>query len=280
MALIVSLLFSAPSVYAWGSEGHQIVGSIAQNYLDTNAATHVNSILSANQGQMSAVATWADSYKYTSAGAFSKPLHFVDIQDNPPTSCGYNEERDCSNANCINTAIQTYTEQLCDSTKNLNALKFLIHFFGDITQPLHNSYRDVGGNSDSVTYNGASTNLHHIWDTEMVQDRIAANTDQAAYVSNLIKAIDSGAYSSVKSTWVSSQAYNAASSYGNNLASIDYSKDSDIYDCSYTWVQYDANPSQDFSGSYYQGAAPIVDVQLAKGGYRLAKHLSAAFAKC
>ncbi|KAJ3314516.1 hypothetical protein HDV04_006055 [Boothiomyces sp. JEL0838] len=280
MTSALAILFCTKIVLAWGNEGHQIVGSIAQNYLNSNAASHVKSILSANQGQMAAVATWADTYKFTSAGAFSKPLHFVDIQDNPPSSCGYDESRDCAQGNCINTAIQTYTGQLCDSSKNLNALKFLIHFFGDITQPLHNSYRDVGGNSDQVNYNGASTNLHHIWDTEMVQDRISDNTNQATYISNLIKSIDSGAYKTVKASWVSSHPFNAASSFGNNLASIDYSKDSDVYDCSYTWVQFDANPSQDFSGSYYQGAAPIIDIQLAKGGYRLAQHLNAAFASC
>jgi len=45
------------------------------------------------------------------------------------------------------------------------ALKFLIHFFGDITQPLHCEALDVGGNTIDVTWNGASTNLHAVWDT-------------------------------------------------------------------------------------------------------------------
>ncbi|KAJ3275657.1 hypothetical protein HDV01_007660 [Terramyces sp. JEL0728] len=271
-------LFTAAPVNAWGVEGHAIVGSIAQSFLDSNAQSFVSQILSSSD--MASVASWADTYKYTSAGAFSKPLHFVDIQDSPPTSCGFNEVRDCTKAACINTAIQTYTEQLCDASQNAMALKFLIHFFGDVTQPLHNSYRDVGGNSDKVTYNGASTNFHHIWDSEMVIDRISANTNQATYVQSLIKRIQSGDYSSVAASWISSQAYNAKSQYGNNLASIDYSKDSDKFDCSYTWKNYDANPSADLSGAYYKGAASIIDMQLAKGGYRLAAQLNAAFAGC
>ncbi|KAJ3260142.1 hypothetical protein HK103_001218 [Boothiomyces macroporosus] len=277
---MLQFLLTAANVNAWGIEGHAIVGSIAQSFLNPNAISYVNQILSANNGDMSAVASWADTFKFTSAGAFSKPLHFVDIQDSPPTSCGFDEVRDCTNAACINTAIQTYTDQLCDSTQNLDALKFLIHFFGDITQPLHNSYRDVGGNSDRVTYNGASTNLHHIWDSQMVIDRISANTDQATYVQSLVNRIQSGDYASVASSWISSQPYNAKSQYGNNLASIEYSKDSDKFDCSYVWKNYDADPSADLSGAYYNGAASIIDLQLAKGGYRLANQLNAAFDGC
>ncbi|KAJ3314547.1 hypothetical protein HDV04_006086 [Boothiomyces sp. JEL0838] len=272
-------LILATSVNAWGSEGHAIVGSIAQNFLDSNAQSYVSKILASN-GDMAAVSSWADSYKFTTAGAFSKPLHYVDIKDAPPTTCGFDESRDCPNGGCINTAIQTYTNQLCDASTNLDALRFLIHFFGDITQPLHNSNRDVGGNSDKINYKGANTNLHHIWDTEMVQDRIAQNSDQATYVNNLISSITSGSYASQAASWISQHSYNAGSQYGNNLASIDYSIDSDTYGCSYVWSNYDANPSQDFSGSYFSGAASIIDVQLAKGGYRLAQHLNAAFAGC
>ncbi|KAJ3324261.1 hypothetical protein HDV06_000300 [Boothiomyces sp. JEL0866] len=272
-------LILATSVNAWGTEGHAIVGSIAQNFLDSNAQSYVNKILAGN-GDMAAVASWADSYKFTTPGAFSKPLHYVDIKDAPPTSCGFDESRDCPNGGCINTAIQTYTSQLCDASTNLDALRFLIHFFGDVTQPLHNSNRDTGGNGDKVNYKGKQSNLHHIWDTEMVQDRIAENSDQSSYVNQLVNSISSGNFASAASSWISQHPYDAGSQYGNNLASIDYSIDSDSYGCSYVWAQFDADPSQDFSGSYYQGAASIIDIQLAKGGYRLAKHLNAAFAGC
>lgn len=48
------------------------------------------------------------------------------------------------------------------------SLEFLIHFIGDITQPLHNDAEALGGNQISVLWNGAKTNLHSAWDTQMV----------------------------------------------------------------------------------------------------------------
>ncbi|KAJ3324262.1 hypothetical protein HDV06_000301 [Boothiomyces sp. JEL0866] len=276
----VAILAFTSVVSAWGNKGHAIVGSIAQSFLDTNAKAFVNSILAETNGDMAAVASWADDYKSTTEGAFSKPLHFVDIKDTPPTECGFDEVRDCVQGNCINTAIQTYTSQLCDSSTNFDALRFLIHFFGDLSQPLHNSFRLKGGNGANVRYNGKTSNLHHVWDTEMVEDRLKSHSGQGSYVSNLIEEIESGNFAQQAQSWVSSHPYNAASEYGNNLASIEYSIDANKFDCDYVWPRYDSHPSQDIAHSYYQGAVEIIDVQLAKGGYRLAKHLNAAFGGC
>lgn len=46
------------------------------------------------------------------------------------------------------------------------ALEFLVHFLGDVTQPLHDEAHEVGGNDIAVTFDGTKTNLHHIWDTK------------------------------------------------------------------------------------------------------------------
>ena len=85
------------------------------------------------------------------------------------------------------------------------ALEFLIHFLGDITQPLHDEAKAVGGNDISVKWNGATTNLHHTWDTEMVEKSAGGNTDAVinSYATTLKARIDTGAYASSKASWVS-----------------------------------------------------------------------------
>ncbi|KAI8913544.1 S1/P1 nuclease-domain-containing protein [Gorgonomyces haynaldii] len=275
------MLFSLiPSVACWGSDGHAIVGAIGQAFLDSNAKSYVNQLLSSSS--MASVASWADSYKSTSAGSWSKAEHYIDIQDAPPSSCSLVESRDCPNQDCINYAIANHTSQLCSKNTQLatNALKFLIHYFGDVTQPLHNSAKSTGGNSISVTYNGGSSNLHAIWDTGMVQDRMGEKGGQSSYASYLVQQINSGSYASQASGWISSKKYNAVSQYGNNAASLEYSADSDAIDCSYVYPAYNKNQGSDLSGNYYTGAIPYIDQQLAKGGYRLAYHLNQAFAGC
>lgn len=91
-ALLLPVLTFAPSALAWGDLGHQTVAAIAQNYLSSATQTWVSDLLG---DTMVDVATWADEYRYTTAGAFSKGFHFIDAKDSPPTSCSVSYSRDC-----------------------------------------------------------------------------------------------------------------------------------------------------------------------------------------
>ena len=144
---------------------------------------------------MANVSTWADSYRYTSAGSWSAPLHFIDANDNPPSSCSVDYSRDCGSAGCSVSAIVNYTSILPDDKSSASvkrdAMKFIIHFIGDLHQPLHDEALDVGGNDISVTYDGEATNLHHIWDTEIVE-QLANGADSEQFAKNLTAAIKAG----------------------------------------------------------------------------------------
>jgi hypothetical protein len=170
MKMPISLVAAALSLsvrvaHAWGAMGHEAIAYIAQDFANSQTATFVQTALSdTSTDYMANAATWADSYRYTSAGAWSKPLHFIDANDSPPTSCSVDFTRDCSGkGGCVVSAIANFTAQLQDSTASaaelLNAMRFVIHFVGDIHQPLHDEALDVGGNSISVTYDGSTTNL-------------------------------------------------------------------------------------------------------------------------
>lgn len=104
------------------------------------------------------IASWADSYRSTTAGAFSGPFHYIDAEDDPPASCNVDFDRDCTEAGCSVSAITNYTQRVGDgrlSDANVQqALKFLVHFIGDVTQPLHDEAYEVGGNDVDVTYEG------------------------------------------------------------------------------------------------------------------------------
>lgn len=96
-------------VNAWGTLGHETVAFIAQNFVSADTATWAQGILdSTSSSYLASVATWADSYRYTTEGTFSAGYHYIDANDNPPDSCGVELERDCPDSGCIVSAIANY----------------------------------------------------------------------------------------------------------------------------------------------------------------------------
>lgn len=72
------LLAASPLVTAWGTVGHATVGTIAQHYLTPAAQSYVSGLLGSGV-TMASVASWADDYRYTTAGKFSAPFHYIGI---------------------------------------------------------------------------------------------------------------------------------------------------------------------------------------------------------
>lgn len=104
----VGPLLATPAC-AWGTVGHETVAYIAQNFVSSATASYVQEVLgSSSTSYMASVATWADSYRYTDAGEFSAPFHYIDALDSPPESCGVDYERDCTDAGCSISAINNY----------------------------------------------------------------------------------------------------------------------------------------------------------------------------
>ncbi|KAG8918485.1 hypothetical protein FRC01_001834 [Tulasnella sp. 417] len=266
-----ALLAFTSFVNAWGTLGHKTVANVAIQFLLPQALTSVSSILSADPFKPTTnptlvdVASWADTYRYTTAGKFSAGFHYVDANDNPPTSCGVDFARDCSGAGgCIIMAITNYTQRVQDgrltAQHTAEALKFLVHFIGDVTQPLHDEALAVGGNDIDVLWNGASNNLHHVWDTEMITQLAGSDTpaNLNAWTGAIVNEIRTGAYANQVSSWLSCLDITQAQACATAWAS-----DGNALVCSYV---LNPNPAgQELSGAYYTGAAPIIQMQIAKG---------------
>jgi hypothetical protein len=169
-ALFTLLAATAPGALAWGAMGHYTVAYIASNFVSSSTKSYFQSLLSDTSADYLAnVATWADSYRYTAEGGFSKPFHYIDANDSPPSRCGIDLARDCGAEGCIVSAVANYTARLLQSSlskaQKQVAAKMIVHFIGDIGQPLHCEGLEEGGNGIKVTYDGDDTNLHAIWDS-------------------------------------------------------------------------------------------------------------------
>lgn len=151
-------------------------------------------------------------------------------------------------------------------------MKFVIHFIGDLHQPLHDEKLELGGNEIDVTFDSTSTNLHHIWDTNMITKLTGGTSLSTAktWATTLTKQIKTGSYSSSTSSWID----------GINIkdpvtTTMKWATEANAYVCSDVLAQGESYvENNDLSGDYYESAVPIIEIQIARAGYRLAAWLN------
>jgi hypothetical protein len=179
--VVVALLLSAPSsLFAWGPNGHRIVGRIAMNHLTDEAARAVECLLGPEG--LDQVSTWPDEIRSDPNWKKADPWHFISIDDAETLETTARDP-----AGDVLEAIQRFTAVLRDPQatreSKQEALRFLVHFVGDIHQPLHVGRRaDHGGNSIKVTWFKEETNLHSVWDSGMIDNEKLSFSELAAFI--------------------------------------------------------------------------------------------------
>lgn len=191
LVLIVGLVFSAPAL-AWSVLGHRLVGELAGRHLQPGAQAEVEALLAGEPDPtLGGVASWADVLRASDPDMYKRtaPWHYVNY---PMGQCDFVRPRDCPDGNCVIGAIEAQRATLGDRTQpreaRRDALKFLVHFLGDIHQPMHAGNRDDrGGNQFQISLRTAlepeayardkyvagvmGTNLHSVWDYYILAER-------------------------------------------------------------------------------------------------------------
>lgn len=202
-AVFAFLILISGSSFAWGPEGHRIVGDIAQARLTPTARLHVKELL--GNDDLAAIAVWADEIK--GEHPETDGWHFVDI---PMDASGFSEQRDCfhpdekhpytlqDHHNCVVDRITMFKQVLANRSAprqdRIEALKFLVHFVGDVHQPMHAMGEARGGNDIHVSEFGLTQcgkypcNLHSAWDTGLIEH---AGISEKRYVARLNELIAS-----------------------------------------------------------------------------------------
>jgi hypothetical protein len=167
LATVLAAFLLPASAFCWGPEGHDLVARIAQAQLSAKVRAKVDAILGPGATIVS-ISSWADSIRRERAE--TAPWHFIDIPIDQPH---LDMARDCPKGGCVIQAIATFRAALKDAatppSQRKEALMFLVHFIGDMHQPLHCSdNKDKGGNEVHVILDGRQTNLHSAWDSGML----------------------------------------------------------------------------------------------------------------
>ncbi|TAQ91655.1 hypothetical protein B7494_g49 [Chlorociboria aeruginascens] len=148
---------------------------------------------------------------------------------------------------------------------------FVIHFVGDIHQPLHNEALDVGGNSILVTFGGIPVNLHALWDTNMPEKLVGGYSlaDALTWANILTAAIQTGAYQYEAASWLTGMAL-----ADPITTSLSWAAEANAYVCSTVLPDgVTAVQGKELNGTYYESAVPVIQLQIARAGYRLAAWL-------
>ncbi len=170
LILSLSFLLFSSSVIAnedWGQNGHRAVAQIAESYLSNNARDYLEKLLAGES--LATVSTFADEIKSDSRYDEFKTWHYVNVDfDSNYKNSAKNPEGD------ILQGIETCLAKLKDSAtaeEDQNFyLKMLVHLIADLHQPLHLGLEeDRGANDIKVKWFGQSTNLHRVWDTNLIE---------------------------------------------------------------------------------------------------------------
>ncbi len=257
-----ALLFcvAAPRSWAWGREGHRLTALVADNYLTPETRAAVKDLL--GKDTIADVASWADDNRLSHPE--TGKWHYADT---PLAESTYNRDRDCPASpdptstfrDCVVDRILYFEMRLADKSlthdQRAEALKYVIHFVGDIHQPLHVVGDARGGNDIAITFLGSNQcgsykcNIHGTWDDAMIDHH---DLNEKKYTASLLSDIREHDWEKLAGgtpvQWANASHRYAMNAFAPNGALI--------------------------TKEYYNDEIKVIDSQLALGGLRLARVLN------
>lgn len=183
--LIAFLVTFTSQADDWGKTGHRTTGEIAQQYLNRKARKAIAQLLDGET--LALVSTFADDIKSDPQYKAYGPQHYVNIPfDSTYDEHPKNEKGDIIQA--IDHCIATLKSDTATQEEKAFQLRMLVHFIGDLHQPLHTGIGDdKGGNDFQVQWFRDGTNLHRVWDTQMIESNGMSYTELAGNMPQLSK---------------------------------------------------------------------------------------------
>ncbi len=257
--LLIGLFFYVPcQSMAWGAIGHRVVGEIADKYLSITARAKIRQILGTESIAM--VSNWADFIKSDSSFKYLDPWHYINL-DSGLT------HKDVQNYLNRDTAVDLYTRTklLVKELKKKNLsqdkksfyFKLLIHFVGDLHQPMHvGGKSDLGGNTIRVLWFNEPSNLHRLWDEHLIEFQQLSYTEYTQAINHPNAAL--------RKKW-----------QAENISEWFY----ESYDIGQQLRTEIKQPNQRLSYQYNFNHIATLNRRLVQGGVRLAALLNEIFGK-
>jgi hypothetical protein len=253
--LVVTALLISTIAFCWGALGHRVIGEIAQQHLSKKAKKELKKLI--GRETLAWWSNWPDFIRSDSTWNHTSTWHYVDLPGHMPKDSFITGLKKLP-GKTLYTQIPEMLAQLKNKSlpneQRRTALFFLIHFIGDLHQPLHvGRHDDAGGNRITVYWFGDKTNLHTLWDSKLVDFQQYSYTEYA-------RLLDIASDNQVHD-WQSSSL-------------DDWFYESHVL----SDTIYDATPAESkLSYNYNFQFQQLFNQQLLKGGIRLAGLLNEAF---
>jgi len=255
LALLFTLLIAIDAALAWGPEGHSAVARIAAQNLTPQARDKIQALLTPHE-TLAVISSWADDVRndHPETG----PWHYIDI---PLAASAIDMARECPSGNCVVQKIEDFEAVLKDKSASeasrREALEFVVHYVGDLHQPLHCSdNNDKGGNMVQVIFFGRPDNLHAVWDSGIIRrekqwgDQLATTLNQRITPEQ-------------KKAWARGSVQ-------------DWALESHAVAVKVVYGRLPQGSPPNLSDDYANAMLPVVEEQLEKAGIRLAYMLNEA----
>ncbi|MFO7846159.1 MAG: S1/P1 nuclease [Balneolaceae bacterium] len=168
----------------WGQIGHYVTGHVAENHITEKTAAEIERVI--GKETLAEASVWMDDIRSDSEYDYTNTWHWVTI----PDGMRYEDTEKNPDGDLLGhleSMIEELKEGGLTEKEEHDKLKMVIHMVGDIHQPLHvGTGNDMGGNQVRVQWMGDNSNLHRVWDSDMINSRqmsyteLALNIDVAA----------------------------------------------------------------------------------------------------
>lgn len=250
LIILFSLVFLQTEVLAWGKIGHRIVGEVAERNIDAKTKKAIQELLV--NDDLARASTWADEIRSEpKVWGYSFPWHYVSIPDGK----FYFDQKRVREGDVIE-ALFRLEDVIRDSKlpkeERVKALRFYVHFLGDLHQPLHvGRADDLGGNRIKLGWFKREANLHSIWDEDLIKFEELSYTEYSTWLNKYTE--------DEKKNWVKG-------------TYLDWAKESQdlrekVYD----------TKTENLSYEYHYAVKKIYEERLKQGGLRLAYMLNKIF---
>ena len=250
--IAVFFVFGIAEASAWGVTGHRVVAEIAENHLTNRAKRKLKKLI--GKQKLAYWANWPDNVRNSPEWKNTSTWHYVNI---PPQESKeqFIEQLKNNNKPNIYTAIQNVKGIIVDkNTPDADReiyLRFLVHFLGDMMQPMHTGREeDLGGNLIKIQFFKKDTNLHSLWDSGLIDNTKYSYTEYARVLDVKSKEEINQIQSGSLEDWL----YESHQAANQLYASV--------------------KPGENYSYDYQQQYNALLERQLLHAGLRLAKILN------
>jgi len=253
VCIAITLIAYLPlNAAAWGMTGHRIVGQIADYYLTAKARKGVAGVLGTESPAMAS--NWPDFIKSDSTYNYLGSWHYVNLPaglDQNGVFKFLDTDKQANVYNKIPEMIAILKDKQKTAAEKQMAMRLLIHFVGDVHQPMHTARKDdLGGNKVVLTWFGQRSNLHRVWDEQLIDYQQLSYTEYATAINHPTKdQLNKWSHDSLKQTIYES--YEAC----NQIYAVTKADDKLSYRYNFEFVG-------------------LLNEQLLKGGLRLAQMLN------